>query len=530
MPRTLPVHQRPVLHLSQPLSPWMYGLPEYHLARWFYGRVHHTCCSCISEDNKNEFDYQLSVVLDPLERDKDKEIQIASHEHTNTSISTTQNCRATKDKENLSRDVAVTPEPHVASILCSSPPSIDDPKPSQTASSPTANPVQTDDAASVVPSFSTNNPATPPPAPALFIPSPSTNDPASVQLPVAHAPNPVVPGPYTSDSAPVWLAVTSNPACNPPLQYSGAPDTARQFPPAISSLRGNLLNNVIFGNIEGLIPATFKSKLPLLCESIYHQDTLIVALTESHLNHYIKDAEVTIAGYTSFCTDRTNTTKGGVITYIKEELPPYSEVILSSSTSNIEAQVLHIKRLDLILITIYRSPACTDFKTKLENIRTVLDKIPPPSPTIFITVPDLTFSDLNFYNKYVDWDALRAQIAAIDWLSLLTPKSVDAQHDTILSQLLEACITHVPQRSSGSNTTTIPRDRRALMCIRTRLRKMSATNQHDRDLINAKIGRINTALVNSVSNELHLKEARPTLNFSIIMHSQSRKLTHQSAP
>ncbi|KAK3878828.1 hypothetical protein Pcinc_016636 [Petrolisthes cinctipes] len=37
------------------------------------------------------------------------------------------------------------PEPHVASILCSSPPSIDDPNPSQTASSPTANPVQTDD-------------------------------------------------------------------------------------------------------------------------------------------------------------------------------------------------------------------------------------------------------------------------------------------------------------------------------------------------------------------------------------------------
>ncbi|KAK3864103.1 hypothetical protein Pcinc_030186 [Petrolisthes cinctipes] len=252
-------------------------------------------------------------------------------------------------------------------------------------------------------------------------------------------------------------------------------------------------------------------------------------------------------------------------------------------------------------------PACTDFKTTLENIRTVLDKIPPPSPTIFITgdfnfptinwandtinggtsadksqarllltfiedycltqiihsptrlnnildlfltnehiihdhetyhtnlsdhnlttvttsidtkglteparvsrapVPDFTFSYLNFYNKNVDWDALRAQIAAIDWLSLLTPKSVDAQHDTILSLLLEACITHVPRRSSGSNTTTIPRDRRALMRTRTRLRKKSATNQHDRDLINAKIDRINTALVNSVSNELHLKEAK----------------------
>ncbi|KAK3888613.1 hypothetical protein Pcinc_007339 [Petrolisthes cinctipes] len=219
-------------------------------------------------------------------------------------------------------------------------------------------------AASVVPSFSTNNPATPPPFPALFIPGPSTNDPASVQLPVAHAPNPVVPDLYTDDSAPVWLAVTSDPACNPPLQYPSAPDTARQFPPANSSLRGNLLNN----------------------------DALIVALMESHLNHNIKDAEVTIAGYTSFRTDRTNTTKGGIITYLKDELAPYSEVILSSSTSNIEAQVLHIKRLDLILITIYRHPACTDFKTTLENIRTVLDKIPPPSPTIFIT------GDFNFPN------------------------------------------------------------------------------------------------------------------------------------
>lgn len=356
------------------------------------------------------------------------------------------------------------------------------------------------------------------------------------------------------------------------------------------------------------MPATFKSKLPLLSESIHHQDALIVAFTESHLNHNIKDAEVTIAGYTSFRTDRTNTIKGGVITYIKDELAPYTEVNLSSCVSNTEAQVLHIKRLDLIFITIYRPPACTDFKTTLENIRIALDKIPPPSPTIIITgdfnfpiinwttdtinsgtsadksqaqlfltfiedycltqiihsptrlnnildlfltnnehiihnyetyhtnlsdhnlitvttsidtnglanpacvaktpVSKLTFSDLNFYNKNVDWDALRAQIAAVDWLSLLSSQSVDAQLDTILRLLLEACVTHVPRRPSGSNTTMIPRDRRALMRARTRLRKKSTTNQHDRDLINAKIDRINTALVNSAANELHLKEAK----------------------
>ncbi|KAK3888612.1 hypothetical protein Pcinc_007338 [Petrolisthes cinctipes] len=53
-------------------------VPEYHLAHWFYGQVHHTCCSCLSEDNKNEFDSQFSFVLDALETDKDKEVQIAS--------------------------------------------------------------------------------------------------------------------------------------------------------------------------------------------------------------------------------------------------------------------------------------------------------------------------------------------------------------------------------------------------------------------------------------------------------------------
>ena len=98
--------------------------------------------------------------------------------------------------------------------------------------------------------------------------------------------------------------------------------------------------------------------------------------------------------------------------------------------------------------------------------------------------------------------------AAIDWLSLLTPQSVDFQFDTILCVLLEAYITHFPRRFAGFNTSTISQDRRALMCTRIRLRKKYVTNQHDHDLINAKIDRINAALVNSANNELYLKEAK----------------------
>lgn len=126
-------------------------LPEYYLAHWFYGRVHYTCCSCLSRDNKNEFDSQLSFVLDALERDRDKELQTVSqdHTHTYTSTTTTQNCRAIEDIENLSRDGSVTTESHVSPVSCSFPPNIDDPNPdpnpNQTTPRPTTNHIQLDD-------------------------------------------------------------------------------------------------------------------------------------------------------------------------------------------------------------------------------------------------------------------------------------------------------------------------------------------------------------------------------------------------
>ncbi|KAK3876773.1 hypothetical protein Pcinc_018469 [Petrolisthes cinctipes] len=165
-------------------------------------------------------------------------------------------------------------------------------------------------------SLSTNNPATPSPAPALFIPGPYTNDPASVQLPVAHDPNPVVPGPYTGDSAPVWLAVTSDPACNPPFQYPSAPDTARQFPPANSSLRGNLLNNGIsrFGcsataaalgvdhpNLQGRIEGRGKELPTYRTHLSPHQDSREdYSIKDYHLPRVFKPAQQSAQQTTSY--------------------------------------------------------------------------------------------------------------------------------------------------------------------------------------------------------------------------------------
>ena len=337
-----------------------------------------------------------------------------------------------------------------------------------------------------------------------------------------------------------------------------------------------------------------------------------MTLTESHLNTNIKDAEVHITNYTCFRSDRNNTIKGGVITYIKDELAPLTEVLTTSSIANTEMLVLQIKRLDLILVTIYRPPACTDFKPTVDHLRITLENLPPPLPTILITgdfnlpiihwssdtiyggsssdrsqaellltlaedfclkqiietptrlnnILDLfftnnehiihdhliyptnlsdqnlitiitnintsgithlpaiapncplpfntpTFRDLNFFNSKVKWNALKVELAAVDWNLELSGKSASAQLDLIYYKFLNACTTHVPLKSSHYNNSIIPKDRRSLMRTRTKLtKKLAHLNTHDKRLTQKKIDKINISLTNSASEELLKKETK----------------------
>ena len=138
-------------------------------------------------------------------------------------------------------------------------------------------------------------------------------------------------------------------------------------------------------NIEGLIPSSFKEKLPLIKETLAESNTIIASFTESHLNHNIKDAEVHISGYNIISTDRTNRKKGGIITYMKEDLPSL-QVLLSTSNSFTEAQVIYLKDLDIIFTTVYRPPACPTqaFLEPMNAIRSIIDSY-TPQPNIILT-------------------------------------------------------------------------------------------------------------------------------------------------
>ena len=98
-------------------------------------------------------------------------------------------------------------------------------------------------------------------------------------------------------------------------------------------------------------------------------------LTESHLSENILDCEVSIDGWSTFRTDRTFRTGGGVITYVSDKLTVSNE--LSGSDSMTEFLCLYINDLNIGAINIYRPPSATvqSLSKSLEMITNWMTKI-----------------------------------------------------------------------------------------------------------------------------------------------------------
>ena len=89
--------------------------------------------------------------------------------------------------------------------------------------------------------------------------------------------------------------------------------------------------------------------------------------------------------------------KGGIITYVRNDILPGLEVLDSGSIGNVEYLVLDIKILEFIFIVIYRPPTSetSPFNTVLTKIRLVIDKFQEPLPKIILT-GDLNFPSINW--------------------------------------------------------------------------------------------------------------------------------------
>ena len=130
-------------------------------------------------------------------------------------------------------------------------------------------------------------------------------------------------------------------------------------------------NKFIMANIQGLYTKTKPYKVARMKEIALENEAILISLTESHLNDNILDAEIKIPGFQIFRSDRpSNIQKGGIILYIRDDISASTKLISSGSINLIEYLMLFIEKLNVVIITIYRSPQSNvnSFQTVIENI------------------------------------------------------------------------------------------------------------------------------------------------------------------
>ena len=125
---------------------------------------------------------------------------------------------------------------------------------------------------------------------------------------------------------------------------------------------------------------------------------LFLILTETWLRNHL-DAEISVPNYSLFRADRTRPKKrrgrnsGGVAVYMRDDLAASSEVLLQHSDGVIELLCLNVKRLNLILCSIYRPPddpsggnrsTSRELHLALSKLADILDTLPTPTPDIII--------------------------------------------------------------------------------------------------------------------------------------------------
>ena len=164
----------------------------------------------------------------------------------------------------------------------------------------------------------------------------------------------------------------------------------------------------------------------MLSEIALERNASIICLTESHLSTDIRDAEIAIKGYQIFRTERINdVSRGGIIVYIKNGLEPQAKIISSGSLNSIEYQILYLERMNLLLITIYRSPQsdASSFTTIMSRIDETLNQYEGKCSSILMN------GDFNL--PHIIWDHGEISSSENNWLNHRTLKNFAEKHSLV---------------------------------------------------------------------------------------------------
>ena len=135
---------------------------------------------------------------------------------------------------------------------------------------------------------------------------------------------------------------------------------------------------LLVANIEGLCSRRRSYKVSMLREKMTESGTILAALSETHLNANILDAECSIVGYQLYRADRGfGRSKGGVAMYIRDDIAGCARVVCSGSNGVVEYQMIYLRQFSIVLINVYRpptaemndfSPIIADLKQKLRDL------------------------------------------------------------------------------------------------------------------------------------------------------------------
>ncbi|KAK4314261.1 hypothetical protein Pmani_014415 [Petrolisthes manimaculis] len=141
---------------------------------------------------------------------------------------------------------------------------------------------------------------------------------------------------------------------------------------------------LFIGNIQGLLPRMFSQKVHMLSELSHQENALAICLTEPHLNDTIGDSEIQMKNLQPNRVDRIGRKKGGVITYVMDKFASLTEVLLGESNSFVEVLALHITPLNLVLVNLYRPPACENeyFRPIITKLDALLENLSSPMPEL----------------------------------------------------------------------------------------------------------------------------------------------------
>ena len=141
---------------------------------------------------------------------------------------------------------------------------------------------------------------------------------------------------------------------------------------------------MICQNTNRLITENSKEKITELTEYTDDNGILLMNLTETWLEQKIQHDEI-IAGYQVLRCDRRDRVGCGVVIYVKDSYE--ARLISTANTRSCEMIAVHIEKINVINIVIYRPPGTimSEFSPILEEVENILVSMKKPNPTVIIT-------------------------------------------------------------------------------------------------------------------------------------------------